>query len=122
MDHEMWIPITMFLVIGASVIAGMFFRHRTREHVQGTIRLALEKGNQLTPELLDRMAGPKQTASSDLRKGLIAVCLGIAFALFGYILGEEDAVRPLIGTGMFPLLIGVAYLVVWRLGDRGGRT
>ncbi|MDH4110017.1 MAG: DUF6249 domain-containing protein [Gammaproteobacteria bacterium] len=122
MDHEMWIPITMFLVIGVSIVATLYFRYRTRSQVQATIRLALEKGNQLTPELLERMAEAKQTSTSDLRKGLIAVGLGIAFALFGYILGEEDAVRPLVGTGMFPLLVGVAYLIMWRLSDKGARS
>jgi len=119
MDHEIWIPITMFVVIGLSIVAVTYFRYRTRSQLQRTIRVAIEKGNQLTPELLERMTGPKNSKVADLRKGLIAIGIGAAFALFGFILDEREAVRPLIATGMFPLLIGLAYLVMWRLGGKG---
>lgn len=114
------IPVVMFIVMGFVLALFFYYRYRGRVEVQSTIRLALEKGNELTPELLDRMAESKGGSSKerDLRRGMVSMGIGTACALFGFILGEDDAVRPLIAIGMFPLLVGIAYLVLWYLARR----
>ena len=114
------IPIVMTIVIGLVTWAYFHFRYKTRARAQETIQAALEKGQELTPELLDRMTGPKPKEDSDLRRGLIAIAIGVAFAVLGIIIGEQDAIGPLIGVGAFPFLVGVAYLVMWRLGKSKG--
>lgn len=112
------IPIAVFIAGAVIIFTIMYFKYKARSDLQVTIRQAIEKGNELTPELLERMSEPKQKTSSDLRRGMIAIAIGIAFALFGIIIDEQDAVRPLIGIGMFPTLVGIAYLVLWRTSDR----
>lgn len=114
------IPIVVTIVIGLVTWAYFHFRYKSRARAQETIQAALEKGQELTPELLDRMTGPKPREDSDLRRGLIAIAIGVSFALFGLIIGEQDAVGPLIGIGAFPFLVGVAYLVMWRFGKSQG--
>ena len=116
--HDEMIPIAVFAAIVMVVFIVLYFKFKTRTAVQKTIRLALEKGSELTPELLDQIATPKQARASDLRRGMVSLAIGIGFALFGYILGEEDAVRPMIAIGMFPTIVGIAYLILWRTGDR----
>lgn len=118
MDEGTIVPIAVFTAGVLIVFVVMYFKAKTRAGVQKTIRLALEKGNELTPELLDRLAAPKQSQSSDLRRGVIALSIGIGFALFGSIIGEPDAVRPMIGVGMFPAIIGIGYLILWKTSDR----
>ena len=118
MNEEILIPISLFIAGVLIVFLIMYFKAKTRAGVQKTIRLALEKGNELTPELLDRLAAPKQSQSSDLRRGVIALSIGIGFAIFGTVIGEPDAVRPLIGVGMFPAIIGIGYLILWKTSDR----
>ena len=118
MDEGLWIPITLFIVIGLVIFVLSLFRYKTRQATQKTIRLALEKGNGMTPELLASLTEPKHDVSRDMRRGLVSLSIGVGVALFGFILGEEDAVRPLIGLSMFPILIGIAYLVLWQLGQR----
>ncbi len=118
MEEGLWIPITLFIVIGLVIFVLSFFRYKTRQATQKTIRLALEKGNEMTPELLASLAEPKPSVSKDLRRGLVSLSIGIGIALFGFILGEEDALRPMIGISMFPVFIGIAYLVLWQLGKR----
>jgi len=118
MDDAFMVPIAVFIAGVLIVFIIMYFKAKTRAGVQKTIRLALEKGNELTPELLDRLATPKQSQSSDLRRGVIALAIGIGFALFGSIIGEQDAVRPMIGVGMFPAIIGIGYLILWKTSDR----
>ena len=118
MHEGFWIPITAIVGIGLVIFAFMFFRYKSRLATQQTIRLALEKGNDMTPELLVSLTEPRHDVSRDLRRGLVSLSIGVGVALFGFIIGEEDAVRPMIGISMFPIFIGIAYLTLWQLGQR----
>jgi len=111
--HEEYIPIVMFVVIGAVLGLFYYFRYRTRAEMQQTVRIALERGQDLSPELIDRLGEPRKSAVTDMRRGAVAVGLAIGLALFGFALGEEDALRPLLATSMLPLFVGLAYLVLY---------
>ena len=113
---EMWIPIVMF--IGLSVVLSLFvwFRYKAKRELQMTIRTAIDKGQGLSPEMIDNLVNPPTSPQRDLRRGLLGVLVAIGFGLFGLILGEEDAVRPLLGVAMFPLSIGIAFLLMHRFG------
>ncbi|MEM9404193.1 MAG: DUF6249 domain-containing protein [Pseudomonadota bacterium] len=112
------IPIVSVIIIGLVVIAYFHYRAKNRSQLQTTIQQAIEKGNELTPELIDRLAGPKPGPDRDLRRALVWLALGVGFILFGAIIQDEDAFRGMSAIGMFPLLIGVAYMVMWKL-NRG---
>ena len=51
---------------------------------------------------------------------LLCQCGEFGFVLFGAIIQEEDAFRALSAIGMFPILIGAAYMVMWKTTNRGG--
>lgn len=117
-NEELWVPIVA-LVSTATVIALVFFfRYRARTAMQETIRTALEKGQELTPEIIERLGHPKQGPRDDLRRGLIWLAVSLGVAAFAVILGEDDAVRPLVAIAAFPFLIGVAYLIMFRTGEK----
>ncbi len=115
---EEFIPIASFIATVLIVAVIMYFKYKTRSAVQETIRLAMEKGTELSGELIEQISEPKKSTATDLRRGLISIAIGVGFALFGAILGEEDAARPMLAIGMFPTLVGIAYLILWRTGDR----
>lgn len=110
------VPIVLFLVIALTYCVKYYFAHRTRQDVQSTVRVALERGDPLTAELLDRLVQAPAPKRTDLRRGVVGICLGIGLGVFGLVLGEPDAVRPMLAVGMVPLLLGLAYIVLWRLG------
>ena len=114
--HEVWVPLSMF--IGLSVVLSLWvgFRYKAKRDLQVTIRTAIEKGQGLSPELIENLVNPPASPQRDLRRGVIGVLLAVAFVLLGIILGEEDAVRPLVGTAMFPLSIGIGFLLMHRFG------
>lgn len=116
--YEELIPITMFAVIGIVLGLYYYFRYRTRAEMQQTVRAALERGQELSPELVDRLAEPRKSGVQDLRRGAIAISIGTGLALFGPVLGEQEAIRPLLATAMLPLAIGIAYLILWRIDTR----
>lgn len=118
MFPEALIPIVMFICLAVVVAIFLMFRHRSRAELQQTVRMALDKGQELTPEIIERLGQPKQPPYSDLRRALIWIATGVGFAAFGFILDEEDAVRPLIAVGAFPLVIGIAYLILSRFSEK----
>ena len=112
---EILIPITLFigLFVFLSIIA--WFRFRGKKEMQETIRAAIDKGQELSPELVEQLSGPKPAPDRDLRRGVTAVAVAVGLALFGLVVGEEDAVRPMLGVSMLPLTIGIGFLLMHRL-------
>lgn len=86
--------------------------------MQETIRLALDKGDMLSPELIDRLGHPKAPKDRDFRLGIIWLAVAIGIALFGFAVPEEEAMQPLLGIAAFPLVIGIAYLILNKFAKR----
>jgi len=107
------VPIVLFLTIGGVVALNFFFRYRTRQNIQKTIRAAIEQGQQLTPEVLEGLTDSLNSKFGDLRRGVISLSIGLGVFAFGVLLGEEDAEKPLIAISAFPVLVGIAYLGLW---------
>ena len=74
----------------------------------------MDRGQELTPDLLERLGGISVTPETDLRRGVIGITLALAVGTFGLVVGEQDAVGPLLGIAAFPLFLGLAYLALWR--------
>jgi hypothetical protein len=104
------VPIVLFLTAGTVFCTYFYLRFRGRQAVQETVRLAMERGNEMTPQLLEMLANGNST-HGDLRRGVVLIALAGAFAVMALVL---DTVQ-LYGVAAFPLLVGIAYLVLWRL-------
>jgi hypothetical protein len=117
-----FIPIAIVVSLAVVILVFLFLRYRARLDYQLTVRLAVEKGQQLTPEFLERLAeranSQERNPNRDLRFGAIAIAIGVAIGSFGWIIGEPDAVRPLMGVGNLPFLVGVALLMLWKFAPR----
>jgi hypothetical protein len=120
MQEEIFIPITFFATIALVIWLIVSFRHRGRADKQQTIRLALEKGAELTPELMKSISEPEPAKNRDLRSGLIWLSLGVGLALCGLAVPDPsgNALRGCLSGAAFPFSIGVAYLIMWRYGSR----
>ena len=101
-------------VVGPVILVSLFFwfRLKARREMQDTIRVALDKGQDLTPDLIDRLGSPKKPKDRDFRLGIIWLAVAIAIALFSLAVPEEDATGPLLGMAAFPGVIGIAFLIL----------
>lgn len=119
MNEEM-IPISLFLGLTVVLCLFFWFRFRTRSEVQATIRTALEKGQDLTPEVIDRLGQPKPEKNKDLRLALIWIALAAAMAVFGAAIPENDNEAQMVFLGMasFPFFLGIAYAIMWRFSGK----
>ena len=113
---EVWIPLSMFIGLAVVLSLWVWFRYKAKRDLQETIRTAIEKGEGLSPELIENLVNPPVSPQRDLRRGVISVVTAMAIALFAFFLNEGDAFGPLMGISMFPLSLGVGYLLMHRFG------
>ncbi len=117
--NEEWIPIVMFAAIALIFFLVLYFKHRGSAEMQQTIRLALERGTELTPEIINRLGAPAEPSrNKDLRAGLIWMGLALGLALCGFAVAtfSIEALYGCLAGAAFPFAIGLAYLVMWRYG------
>lgn len=120
--NEIMVPIVMFLSLAVVFCALFWFRFKTKEGMQQTFRAAMEKGQELTPEIIDRLGHPKPAKDKDLRLGIIWIAIAVGIAAFGFGIppdDEENVARIFMGISAFPLVIGAAYLVLNKITSRG---
>lgn len=110
---EELIPIVLFLSIAAGYAINRYLRYRAHKETQMTLRVAIEQGNDITAETLAATL-PRSSPSDDRRRAAISLGLAIAIATFALMLGEEDALGPLLGIASFPLFLSFAYFWLSR--------
>ncbi|MEI7572365.1 MAG: DUF6249 domain-containing protein [Phenylobacterium sp.] len=117
--------LTAFIVFGfitAIILGSQYFQARKRARVHETIELAMRQGQPAPPELVELVARqtPRSQPPSDLRWGLIALCAGLGFAIFGQIMGaiDTEARTALTGVAAIPGCIGIAGILLHFLGRK----
>jgi hypothetical protein len=96
-----------FVTITLVVFGVLFAVYRIYRQRSETLRLMVEKGVAIPPELI----APPSRPASDLRRGLISVGLGVGLAVCLAVMGEHGSWT----IGLVPLLVGIGYIVSWRL-------
>lgn len=111
---EELIPIVMFISLAAVLIAVFWFRWRARDGMQQTIRMALDKGHELTPEIIDRLGHPKESKYKDLRLGIIWLSIALGLALMAFAVGSfaAEALQGTLASAALPFAIGLGYLMI----------
>jgi len=110
------VPVTLFLVILLGVFSTHMLRIRKQAQLHQTLRVMIEKGTDIPPELF----APPNAAYSDLRRGLVLVGIGLSLLiLIGMVDGFADGSWA---VGLIPAFIGAAYLIVWRYSQRAEKT
>lgn len=106
-------------VIGPVILVAIFFwlRYRNRSELQTTIRAALDKGQELSPEIIDRLGQPKQPKDKDFRLAIIWLAIAVGLVLIGFAVPEEEAFRGTLAGAAFPFTIGIAYAILHRFAD-----
>jgi len=113
------VPISLFAAIAAVIILPSYFKSKERERLQDTLRVAIEKGQPLPPEVIEAVArGGKfmSTRVQDFRKAAIWLAIAGALATIGFIVGwwegfDHDGVIAPFAMAAIPGFVGLVYLV-----------
>jgi hypothetical protein len=93
------------------VAAIMFFSYLKSRSLHRTVRTMVEKGQQVPPALF--APPPAVRARSDVRRGVVLVMVGFGLMIFFGAVNEWEGGAW--ALGVIPFLIGVGYLLVWKL-------
>ncbi|CAE7404973.1 unnamed protein product [Symbiodinium microadriaticum] len=106
-----------WLFIGLCVIGGIWEKNRKRESQQETIRKAMDKGLQLTPETIDHLIGEDKDIAKDLKvSGIIVMAISPGLVVMGIALAfiTLKALAPLFGAAAITAFIGAG---LWYAGQ-----
>jgi hypothetical protein len=110
------VPAALFLTILLGLVSTHMLRIRQQAQLHQTLRLMIEKGSDIPPELF----APPSSAHRDLRRGLVLVGVGLSLLiLIGMIEGFASGSWA---VGLVPAFIGVAYLIVWQFLQRAEKS
>jgi len=125
---EDFIPVIAILSVFGTITAIAFgptyLKFRERREMQETVRRAIDKGQELPPEMVEAMTKdvtknlPSRTR--DIRRGIIWLATGIGIAAFGLIndmgwQGDDwggNVGDGLLGIAAIPVTIGLAFIVL----------
>jgi hypothetical protein len=110
-----FIPIVMFVVLGFITLGFFHFNNKNRQAVMDTVQKAIDQGGELTPELLTKLDAAVNPRARDMRRGIVFLALGVAGLLCSLFFSEPEIVSGVRAGSMFPLMLGVGFLLVWRL-------
>ena len=101
-------PVLIVMVIGIFALIGNRMRQRT-------IRMMVEKGQQVPAELLAPEVR-RVRRRSDVRRGVLWTMVGLG--LMVWLAAVNDWEGGAWSFGLIPFLIGLGYLIVWKLENK----
>jgi len=107
----------MFIVTGVVLIYFFYFNNKNRNAIMQTVQKSMETGSDLTPDLLAKLGAAINPRARDLRRGVVIVSIGIAGFLASMFFSDPDILAGLRAGSMFPLLMGIGFLVVYGLNQ-----
>lgn len=105
--------VAFFAAIAVPICLLLYFGHRAGVETQLTVRKAIEQGQQLSPEILERLSEGGSSPDRDRRRGVIGIAIGIGLAILGFLMVEDLGIGlGVVGIGALPFVIGLAYLAL----------
>lgn len=120
MDVEIIVPIAAFAFVLAVIWILATSGQKKREAVHETLRLMIENDQPISPDLLKDMTLITSPRRNDLRRGVVLIALALAFCCVGLITllhGNSDG--EVLVIAVFPGMIGLAFLALWKFGYDG---
>src|SRR5262245_40880129 len=103
-------PVLIVMVVGITALIGSRMRQRT-------IRMMVEKGQPVPAELLAPEVRSVRRRS-DVRRGVVWTMVGLG--LMVWLAAVNDWEGGAWSFGLIPFLIGLGYLIVWKLESKKG--
>ena len=90
MSEDIIVPIAFFGSIAGIVWLVSHYNFKKRLTLHETVRHAVDKGQDLTGEAMEKLALITDPVRADLRRGVLFMAVGIAFGFLGLMVGIEE--------------------------------
>ncbi len=112
---EVLVPLGTFAMVVAIVWVVQAHGAKNRSTFYETVRAAIERGADLTPDTVRALGAPKRSRHADIKWGIIWMALAAACVVFGWTVGglepDEDVFHVFMGIAAFPGFVGLALLL-----------
>ena len=115
MDDGLWVPIVLFIVTGFCTIGFLYFNNKNRNAIMDTVQKSMDTGSDMTPDLLAKLGAAINPKIRDMRRGIVFLALGIGGLLCSLFFSDPDVVNGIRAGSVFPLMLGIGFLIVWKL-------
>ncbi|MGA3157662.1 MAG: DUF6249 domain-containing protein [Steroidobacteraceae bacterium] len=108
----------VFLTPALVMIAVLIYRFRRQRLILEAVQRLADKGVTIAPELLQGLSSEGllgRPAASPMRRAVLLIAAGAGLVIV--LAAEGDG--PAWAFGTIPLLLGLGYLVIWKLEQRG---
>ncbi|WP_448550319.1 hypothetical protein [Thalassotalea fusca] len=107
-----WIPITICVCLSLIALIRLWLEFRHKSEIQLTLRKALENGNHLSLELLERIGVEQHLHAIDLRRFILLIAIGAAIIVASVFL---DMIMIGLAISAFPIILSFAFFILWRI-------
>lgn len=115
------VGVAFWAFVAIAVLAGVWLAYARNRETQKTIRLAIEKGMQLDPAVIDTLVVRKPAKPEDYWiGGVICIALGVGLPIMGYFVGriEPEGFYPIAGAGVLVGLTGISLVICGLMVSR----
>ena len=115
MEEGLWVPIVLFIVTGICTMGFFYFNDKNRSAIMETVQKSMDTGSDLTPDLLAKLGAAINPKVRDMRRGIVLLSIGVSCLLCSMFFTDADVVSGIRAGSMFPLIMGLGFLLVWKL-------
>jgi len=114
------VAIMFWIFVTIAAVAGIVSDYKKRQLALEPLRLAVERGQQLDPALIDRLMAPERDAGmspTPLRVGgIITLSAGAGIVILAFLLQQVAAVSfyPVLGWGIVTICVGGGLIIAAR--------
>jgi len=122
------VAIAFWVFVAVATVAGIVGEYKKRQLTLEPLRAAIEKGQQLDPNVVERLMAPPPEAGIKaltlLVWGVLTSAVGIGVTLFAFFLARLTPVAfwPITGAGVIVLCLGIGLIIAGRIVDSHQRT
>ncbi len=113
--NENWIPIAIAVCLSVIAIMRLWLEFKLKADVQATIRKALDSGQHLSAELLDKIGVVQYPYAIDLRRAILLCALGAAIIAASVFL---NILKIGLAISAFPIILAMAFFLLWKIGQK----
>ena len=110
------VPMAFFATILIPICVFFLFRFRATREKQITLRTMADKGVHIPPEMFADGLGQSNSVDKDRRRGFLFTLSSIGLIVFLFLI--ETTTPGVWSLGLIPLLLGVGYLISWKLAEK----
>jgi len=104
------LPLIVFIIT--------LFRYLTRKRMAEVLQQYATLDKDPPSDLIESISLPRRQPHTDLKRGMIAIALGLALFILGAVIPDDEATVVFAGLAAFPVFVGIALLLFWYFVGR----